>query len=538
MANLTPRRDDRAYDQLVEALRRQLPPDEWTDHNASDPGIMGLELVCWLAEMEQYRMDRVPESHQNKFLNLLIDPPLAVTVEVQFTATFQPAPATGVVTIGAGTQLATDFVAGRRVVFETITSLELRRPAVAPLSTSEAVSARAILEVLNEELGVSDNRRNQVYPLRPPRHALGVRPDEPAPILTDFVHRSGFDPNPQVLVDGVLWPAEPSLLTEQARIAGAELGHRCMIDAAASEIRFGDGVFGAIPPLGAIISCRRYAVLHGPDALRVEEDQVRHILNLATSLPADVALTLSNTEAEGGANFFPISRRTELGLREFRAPYRLITAGDFERVITEDFNAFQELSGRLARIVRAAVVSDRQPPLDEDVEAPGHVTLVLFAGNPDFAELQFRNEGVSVADKQNLIQVADALWKRLQRFLGPRRLITTRLHRATPQLRPFTIAATVAVGADRNLARVEVELRKRVYDFLSPIGGDFDKRGWRTGRDVYRSQLFRLLEDADEVGVDHVETMTLSPADAQGNVAVGPHELPLLQALTLTVIRA
>jgi hypothetical protein len=535
MANLTPRRDDRTYDQLVEALRRQLPPEEWTDHNASDPGIMLLELLCWLGEMASYRMDRVPESHENKFLDMLIDPPEPVTVVVAFTVDFLGA--TNVVTIPAGTQLATDFVSGRRVVFETVTRLELRRPAVAPLRANGDVRARAIHEVLSEELGVSDNRANQVYTLRPPRQALGIGADEPAPILTDFVHRAGFEPNPQVFVGTEHWPAEPSLLTEKARIPDTD-GKRCAIDAAAAEIRFGDGVFGAKPPFGAVISCSRYAVLHGPDALRVATNQVRHVIHITAPLPADVTVTLSNTDAEGGANFFPISRRTELGLREFGAPYRLISERDFERAIMEDFNEFQDLSRRRPRIVRASIVTDRQPPLELEAEDPGHVTLVLIAGDPTFDETQFRSESVAVATKQGSIEVPADLWERLRRFLDPRRLLTTRLHRATPQLRPFTMSATVAVAADRNLSRVEAQLRECVYDFLSPIGGGFDKRGWRLGRSVYRSQLFRLLEDATDVGVDHVQTMTLSPADSQGNVAIGSHELPLLQTLVVGVTRA
>jgi hypothetical protein len=38
--------------------------------------------------------------------------------------------------------------------------------------------------------------------------------------------------------------------------------------------------------------------------------------------------------------------------------------------------------------------------------------------------------------------------------------------------------------------------------------------------------------------VDHVETLTLSPADTHGNVPIGPHQLPDLQSVAVTVIRA
>lgn len=518
MADLAPRRDEQTWEQLVDALRRQLPVDEWTDHNASDPGIMLLELLCWLGEMASYRMDRVPEAHEQAFLRFLLAPPEPVTVNVTFHALFAVAPATASLTIPAGTLVATDFDAGRRVVFETIKPVVLRRPDPAG-EDARVVKARAILEIFNEELGVSDGRPHQVYNLRPPRQALGITdPDAPVPVLTDFVHRS-YDFNPQVLVGATPWTVVPSLFTETARIGGAELGQRCMVDPIENRVRFGDGEFGAIPPAGALISCRRYAVLHGPEALKTATNDVKHILGLVP--PADVTLSVTNTDAEGGAHFYPLSRRAELGLADIRAPYRLVTAADFERAVLVDFNAFQELAGRPERIVRVSAVFDRKPPIEDNEDAPSHVTFVALAqdtsvpGSPPF-------------------DVTGNLWDRLERFLDARRLITTRLHQQAPQRRNVALTATVVAQAGRNLVQLRGDLEDRLQSFLSPISGGFAGRGWPLGRMVYRSQLFRFLEDAD--GVDHVESLVLSPADPQGNVTILPHELPQLQTLTLTVV--
>jgi len=535
MALVLPSRDDRTFDQLVEVLRRQLPPEEWTDHNASDPGITVLELLCWLGEMVSYRMDRVPSAHREKFLNFLIDPPEPVTVELQFTADFQVAPATAEITIPAGTLLATDFVNGRRFVFETFQPLTLTRPDPPASPTAQGIlEARAILTVINEPLGISDGRPHQTFQLRPPRIALGVDSDVPLPVLLDFVHET-YEPNPQIAVSGDvdIWHAVPSLLTEASRLP-TSTGKQFLVQPYESIVRFGDNTFGAIPPAGSIITCARYAVLDGPAGLSVRENEVRHLLNFAP--PADVLLGIENADAEGGANFFSISRRFEEGLAEVLAPYRLITTSDFERAVLEDFNEFQRLAGRTPEVLRASAVFNRRPPLDDDLEEPGNVTLLLVAGDPDTFDDDFRNETISVGDKQNLITVSDALWERIRRFLEPRRLITTRLHRHTPELVPLTLTATVVALADRNTDDVLGRLHDRIYDFLSPLIGDFDGRGWRLGRSVYRSQVFRLLEDADDV-VDHVESLTLSPADAQGNVIIGPHQLPVLQTLTLTILR-
>ena len=552
-----PRLDDRTYEQLADLLRRQLTSPEWTDHNASDPGIALLELLAWLGEMALYRMDRVPPSHRNKFLYFLIDPPEPVTIQAQLRATFGLAPATDAITVPAGTLLATDFRDGRRFVFETFEPVKLVRPAVAgpgePLEQLRWVKARAILEVRDEELGMSDGGKHQEFQLMPSRTALGVAdPAAPMPVLVDFVHR--YDVNP-VISDGTsVWTAVPSLLLETSRVATHPPARHFVVDQHANRIRFGDGVFGAIPPRDAVITCTRYVVLDPPATrdfdpliwhpLRVVQGDVKHILRVpGPALPTDVGLQIvTNTDAEGGANFFPASERFRKGLQKFRAPYRLITERDFVRAVLQDFNEFLRLSRNTlvaSQVLGLSVVFDRKPVTHTDgsvelVDAPSHVTLVPIVGDEHF-EGNFRDHEISVITKQGMVTMPPALWARLQRFLDSRRLITTRLDRLTPRLRRVDITGTVVVAGERSVGDMQDALRARLYDFLSPLKGDFDGRGWRLGRNVYRSQVFRVLEETD--GVDHVDTVTVSPANPEGNVEIAPHERPVLQTITIPVVR-
>ncbi len=65
--------DDRRWSDLVEEGLALIPfysPD-WTDHNIHDPGVTFVELFAWLAEMDIYQVDRIPESHLRKFLALV-----------------------------------------------------------------------------------------------------------------------------------------------------------------------------------------------------------------------------------------------------------------------------------------------------------------------------------------------------------------------------------------------------------------------------------------------------------------------------------
>lgn len=68
--------DDRTYADFANAARARIPsltPD-WTDHNPSDPGIVLVEMLAWLAEIVLYRIDRVPEKSYRTFLALLRGP--------------------------------------------------------------------------------------------------------------------------------------------------------------------------------------------------------------------------------------------------------------------------------------------------------------------------------------------------------------------------------------------------------------------------------------------------------------------------------
>jgi len=64
--------DNRTFDQLVAEGRGQIPRlcPQWTDHNASDPGITLLELAAWLTEQNVYRFDRPSDEALREFVRL------------------------------------------------------------------------------------------------------------------------------------------------------------------------------------------------------------------------------------------------------------------------------------------------------------------------------------------------------------------------------------------------------------------------------------------------------------------------------------
>ena len=85
-----PNLDDRRFDQIVQELQSLIPryTPEWTDLNASDPGITLIQLFAWLGEMILFRLNRVPDRNYLKFLELLgIQPQPAMPATALLTFT-------------------------------------------------------------------------------------------------------------------------------------------------------------------------------------------------------------------------------------------------------------------------------------------------------------------------------------------------------------------------------------------------------------------------------------------------------------------
>ena len=73
MALPVPNLDDRRFQDLVDDAKRlvQQRCPEWTDHNVSDPGVTLIELFAWMTDQLLYRLNRVPDRHYVKFLELI-----------------------------------------------------------------------------------------------------------------------------------------------------------------------------------------------------------------------------------------------------------------------------------------------------------------------------------------------------------------------------------------------------------------------------------------------------------------------------------
>ena len=123
-----PHLDDRDFQSLVDDAKRlvqQRSPD-WTDHNVSDPGVTLIEAFAQMVDQLIYRLNRVPDRHYVKFLEL-IGLQLYPATAARGTATFWLAaaqPAT--VLVRAETEVATPRTeVDEPVVFSTVADLPI-----------------------------------------------------------------------------------------------------------------------------------------------------------------------------------------------------------------------------------------------------------------------------------------------------------------------------------------------------------------------------------------------------------------------------
>jgi predicted phage baseplate assembly protein len=135
-----PNLDDRRFQDLVDDAKRlvQRRCPEWSDHNVSDPGVTLVEAFATMVDQLLYRLNRVPERHYVRLLELVgirLFPPTAARTDVTF---WLSAPQPETVSVHAGTEVATVRTElDEAVVFTTVEDLAVIPCELACVATSE-----------------------------------------------------------------------------------------------------------------------------------------------------------------------------------------------------------------------------------------------------------------------------------------------------------------------------------------------------------------------------------------------------------------
>ena len=200
MSLKTPNLDDRTFQDIVSEARKkiQIYCPRWTDYNLSDPGITLIELFAWMTEMTLYRLNQVPDKNYIKFMELMgirLQPPRPAAVNVTFRlSAHQP----GVVTIPAGTEVATVRTETQdAIIFSTTEDARILPPTIIrAMTTSDEAKYKNVMDELRNPY-----RETIIFPdMALPDNALylGYQEDLKAHTLVITIHTTiegiGVDP--------------------------------------------------------------------------------------------------------------------------------------------------------------------------------------------------------------------------------------------------------------------------------------------------------------------------------------------------------
>jgi predicted phage baseplate assembly protein len=195
-----PNLDDRTFQQLVDEAKRlvQRRCPGWTNHNVSDPGVTLIEAFAWMTDLLLYRLNRVPDLHYVKFLELLgvtLFPPSAARAEVSFRLASHQS---STVRIPAGTAVSTRRTATEQAVaFATTAHLD-----IVPAASRVVATMAAGQGVVDRTPGMGLGAAFKAFADQPQvDDALYIGLDVPAPgnlLLLQFVCNvggHGIDPH-------------------------------------------------------------------------------------------------------------------------------------------------------------------------------------------------------------------------------------------------------------------------------------------------------------------------------------------------------
>lgn len=200
------------------------------------------------------------------------------------------------------------------------------------------------------------------------------------------------------------------------------------------------------------------------------------------------------------------------GLESISQRYRAITADDYEFLSMKCMDALQKgLAGR------AICMNNRDLEYSaHDKEKPGHVSVIIIprcSVESDYCTTES--------------MPTDLLKEKVKGYLDIRRLITTRVHVVGPFYQEVKLEVWLALKENTLEETVKDEAKESLKRYFDPLEGGQDGKGWPLGRNLYRSELYHILEGI--AGVDHVVKVLINGDEEKPTLEIEEHKLILLK---------
>ncbi|HMH54008.1 MAG TPA: putative baseplate assembly protein [Candidatus Acidoferrum sp.] len=237
------------------------------------------------------------------------------------------------------------------------------------------------------------------------------------------------------------------------------------------EITFGDNVHGRVPPRGTNnVRLPRYQTGGGAGGNRPPGT----IGQLRTTVPyVDAAVNLE--AAVGGQDAEDWESLAERGSRSLRHRDRAVTA--------EDYEDLAKLASPRVALAKCYGCEDAAGDSFDGTLRPGTVSVVVVPRDPE------------ARPRPSL-----ELLRRVRDFLDERSAPEVSLVVLAPRYVRVCVEADVVAREVSGGGGVQVRCEARLAQFLHPVTGGEQGRGWRIGDVPHESDLYAQLEDVDGVG--------------------------------------
>jgi hypothetical protein len=300
----------------------------------------------------------------------------------------------------------------------------------------------------------------------------------------------------------VRWRKVPNFLSSAPR------SRHFTLDRVNSRLSFGDSFAGLIPPVGKDNLAMRNLQSGGGETANQAATALA-IKELKTSFPF-IDKVFNVRQAEGGADPWSLEETLEFGPQFIKNRGRAVTAEDYEWMVRQEFS----------QVARVRCLPTKEPgPGGALTFKPGAVTLIVVPKSRD-----------------PLPEPSQGLLKSIREFIAQKTLgnIVTDIHAIGPNFEVIRVEAVIVPKKPEEGSVVVRRVARGIEDFLHPLTGGENGKGWEFGRSVVLSEIFAVIERTE--GVDHVESARFPSAPAATSISVGENSLAASGAHSIRIL--
>jgi len=283
-----------------------------------------------------------------------------------------------------------------------------------------------------------------------------------------------------------------------------------MLDSTLGTLTFGTGEKGRVPPLG----CELFAIYNhtGAQAGNLASNTITALADNAhnhallynstsgtdgwTTLEGELDSITNPLPATGGAAAESLAHAEGRADQLVESTDRAVTLADYERLARDTPGT---------QIARVTAIANMHPSFP-CYKAPGMITVIVLPYLP-----------------QGKPAPTPGLLRTVAAYLRPKRVIGTRVDVVGPTYLTVAVQASVQSDKGTNKSTLRQAIVAAINKFFDPIQGGPDGNGWPFGRDVYRSELMKVIDSVP--GVDFIVSLALLSdcgTPLCGNVCLGP----------------